>query len=205
MGLWPFSNKKLADRLKVDLHSHLIPRVDDGVKTTEEVLSILQSFESYGYEKVITTPHIYPGVYPNTEAHLLEQFQKLQLHIQKAGINISFELGAEYYMHGELLQKVKEKQALLSFTSERFLLIETSFHDRPMIWDELFFELQFQGYKPILAHPERYTYVSENISLVEKWRNQGIRMQMNISSLLGGYGKAVQKIAKEAKSSTESL
>ena len=197
MNLWPFNSPKSTHSIKVDFHSHLIPGVDDGVHHVEDTLTILKSFSELGYRKVITTPHIYPEVYPNTEEDLSHRYQKVLSEIDLANIEIEFELAAEYFLHGELLKKVQSKKRLLSFGESSFLLFETGFQQKPLVWDEIIFELQVQGYRPVLAHPERYAYVSEDLDLVQKWRDQGLKMQLNISSVLGLYGKNVQKTARE--------
>lgn len=196
MRFWPFSNSPVAASIEVDFHSHLLPSVDDGVSTLEESLTVLRGFAEAGYKKVITTPHIYPEVYPNQEPELIKKHEEVKKKLDEEQIDLVFELGAEYFLCDELLSKVKSGVDLLAFGVKKYVLIETGFHQRPLIWEELFFELQVRGYQPILAHPERYAYVSDQLDLVNSWRDQGIKMQLNIPSLLGRYGKAVQRTSK---------
>jgi protein-tyrosine phosphatase len=197
MHWWPFSKKGSSKPLVVDFHSHILPGIDDGARDISESMQLLKALVSSGFQKVITTPHIYPEVYPNSEGEILRLYERVSEQVKKEAIPVEFEVAAEYFMHQELLEKVKSGHQLLTFSSQKYLLIETSFHQQPFIWDQLVFELQVQGYKPVIAHPERYTYVSENPGIVEEWRNQGIKVQVNIPSLVGNYGKAVQKTARE--------
>ncbi|MEQ8239799.1 MAG: CpsB/CapC family capsule biosynthesis tyrosine phosphatase [Cyclobacteriaceae bacterium] len=191
---WSFSGSKLD--LSVDMHSHLIPGVDDGSKSLEETLSILKDYESLGFKKVITTPHIYTDIYPNSEELLTQRYESLLPEITKEGISIDLQLGAEYYCDENFLQKIKNKKKLLSF-SDNYVLVETSFYTKPIMFQEVFFELQSQGYKPIFAHPERYQYLEDDLGWLETLAETGILLQVNWGSLIGAYGNLPKKIAKK--------
>jgi len=186
---------RAAQTLRTDVHSHLLPGVDDGAKSREESLATLNELALLGFEKLILTPHIYPGVYPNTEGQLQEKFINFQ---QEASLHtsIQLELAAEYFMDESLLVKLKEGEPLLSFGKERFVLFETAFSSRPYVWDEIVFLMAASGYTPVLAHPERYDYVLENPSVVFGYREKGIRLQVNAPSLAGFYGTAIKNVAK---------
>lgn len=192
-----FGKKQYPKLWKIDMHSHLLPGVDDGAKTIEESIEMIRSLVSFGVEKIITTPHIYPEVYPNTEQELNQVYEKVKASIASSGIKVEFELGAEYFIHEELLSKLEKKLPLLSFGSKRYVLIETSFQSLPPIFDHVIFELKVQGYQPVLAHPERYAFVANNINQVRNWQDQGILMQMNMPSLLGKYGAEVKAVSKK--------
>ncbi|MFT5639990.1 MAG: protein-tyrosine phosphatase [Cyclobacteriaceae bacterium] len=191
---WSFSGNKLD--LSVDIHSHLIPNVDDGSKSVEETVNILQNFEELGIKKVITTPHIYADVYPNTEEFLTERYEALLPFLKEAGISIDLRLGAEYFCDENFLKKIKSKKKLLSF-GDNYVLVETSFYTKPIMFQEVFFELQSQGYKPILAHPERYQYLEDSLEWLESIVENGVILQVNWGSLIGAYGKLPRKIAQK--------
>ncbi|WP_456459659.1 tyrosine-protein phosphatase [Reichenbachiella sp.] len=179
----------------MDLHSHLIPGIDDGVKSWDESLSILSQLNELGYKKVITTPHIIQNYYPNTPDSIRQGTIELNKKIAEIDLSISVEAGAEYYLDDHFAKQVKNKQELLSF-ADGYILIETPFMNKPLFLEETIFNLQANGFKPILAHPERYTYLQNNLELVHSLTSLGLFMQVNISSLTGYYSKEAQKLAK---------
>lgn len=181
--------------VEVDMHSHLIPGIDDGCKSLEESVTIISKFQELGYKKLITTPHIYPEFYPNTKKIILENLGLLRKAIQEAGLTIQLEAAAEYFIDTELLTLIETPNEILSFGGEKYVLIETSFINRPLIFDEVVFRLKAQGFTPILAHPERYTYLLNDFSWLKKIKAQGVQLQMTASSLVGAYGRGAQKIA----------
>lgn len=187
--------KPESNFLEVDLHSHLIPDIDDGVKSWDESLSILSQLHELGYNKVITTPHIIQNYYPNTPDKIRRGVVELNKKIAAIDLSISVEAGAEYYVDDHFAKQVKNKQELLSF-GDRYILIETPFMNKPLFLEETIFNLQANGFKPILAHPERYTYLQNNLELVHSLTSLGLFMQVNISSLTGYYSKEAQKLAK---------
>ncbi len=187
--------KPTSNFLEVDLHSHLIPGIDDGVKSWDESLSILSQLNELGYKKVITTPHIIQNYYPNTPDSIRQGTIELNKKIAEIDLSISVEAGAEYYLDDHFAKQVKNKQELLSF-ADGYILIETPFMNKPLFLEETIFNLQANGFKPILAHPERYTYLQNNLELVHSLTSLGLFMQVNISSLTGYYSKEAQKLAK---------
>ncbi|MEO9475699.1 MAG: CpsB/CapC family capsule biosynthesis tyrosine phosphatase [Cyclobacteriaceae bacterium] len=189
-----FSGKKL--NLEVDIHSHLLPGIDDGVKSYDEAIEILQNFQSLGYRKIITTPHIYPEVYPNTPEIIREKFSVLQKKGRSYGLSLELDYAAEYFMDQHFLAAIKSGDEILSF-SEGHVLVETPFYTRPMIFDEVMFELKARGFKPVFAHPERYQYLEKDLSWLRSLHQQDIKLQVNLPSLEGAYGEAPRKIAKK--------
>ncbi|MFT6865773.1 MAG: protein-tyrosine phosphatase [Cyclobacteriaceae bacterium] len=189
---WINSRKKL--NLTVDIHSHLLPGLDDGVKSFDESIEILQNLQSFGYKKVITTPHIYPEVYPNTPAGIAERFDILSKKIKTYGISIELEFAAEYQMDSLFLETIKSDAQLLSF-GEGYVLFETSFYSKPLIFNEVIFELQSKGYTPVFAHPERYHYLEKDLSWLRSLHSQGVKLQVNLPSLVGAYGDGPKKTA----------
>ncbi|MFT4738383.1 MAG: protein-tyrosine phosphatase [Cyclobacteriaceae bacterium] len=183
--------------LGADMHAHLIPGVDDGCKTTEESISLIRGLADLGYKRLVATPHVYDGVYPNSESDLVKKFDKLKKTLIEESIDINIELGAEYFVDGNFLEKIRSDKDLLCFGQKKYLLIETAFVNASRSMPEVLFELFTRGYQPILAHPERYLYLHENIKQVQSWREQGLYMQLNIPSLLGYYGPAIKTFAKK--------
>ena len=196
MTFWPIVKKDYPSEWIVDVHSHLVPGVDDGVKSVEEAVEIIQFLSQRGIRRIITTPHIYPDVYPNTENQLIKAFEQVRSRIDSLGLDVEIELAAEYFMHAELLKKLENNRPLLGFGKDRNILLETAFQDQPRIWEHVIFELIVKGYKPVIAHPERYNYVAENPEVVRGWREQGIKTQINIPSILGAYGSKVRATAQ---------
>lgn len=188
--------KQSQKNLPVDIHSHLLPGIDDGVNTVDEALDILDSFVKLGYKKVITTPHINPEFFPNTEEIIIEKYYEVKRSVEKAGIEIKFEASAEYFLCEDLMQKLEQKKKLLTF-SDGYLLFECSFLNEPFFLKDFIFHAISQGYKPVLAHPERYAFVHQNFQILEDLKQRDVRLQININSLSGAYQKAARKTAEK--------
>lgn len=182
--------------LKVDMHSHLIPGIDDGAKTMEDTLELLQGLQRLGYQKVITTPHIYYELYPNSSAIILEGLAKVQQAAKAANLEIEVDAAAEYFMD-EHFESLLEQEDLLTIGDTQMVLVEMSFlGEAPKLHDYLF-RLQTKGYTPLLAHPERYTFYKNDLSKYEDLKNRGCLFQLNLLSLQGHYGKGVQQLAQK--------
>ncbi|MBL6661296.1 MAG: capsular biosynthesis protein [Crocinitomicaceae bacterium] len=182
-------------RFKSDMHSHLIPGIDDGAQDMDQTIAMLAKFESLGYKKVVTTPHIMTDSFPNNPEIILSGLEKVKNEIKKVGIEIEIEAAAEYYFDETLMPKIKNKE-LLTF-GDKYVLVEFAFHSPPQFLDQLFFELKTHGYRPVIAHFERYLYYLGKIDKAEKWRSEGINIQVNLNSLFGQYGPEVQKQAEK--------
>ncbi len=182
-------------RFKSDMHSHLIPGIDDGAQDMDQTIAILAKFESLGYKKVVTTPHIMTDSFPNNPEIIMSGLEKVKNEIKKVGIEIEIEAAAEYYFDETLMPKIKNKE-LLTF-GDNYVLVEFAFHSPPQFLDQLFFELKTHGYRPVIAHFERYLYYLGKIDKAEKWRSEGINIQINLNSLFGQYGPEVQKQAEK--------
>lgn len=179
--------------LRVDMHSHLIPGIDDGARTMEDTLEMLRGFKEMGYSKIVTTPHIKLGSFENTSEIIRAGEADVKKAIEKHKIDIDFEAAAEYYFDYSFIERI-EKDDILSF-SNGHVLIEYSFRQRPMGYKEMIFALQMKEYKPIIAHFERYPYYHGSVKKAAKLRDRGVKIQVNILSLFGHYGPEVQKQA----------
>ena len=193
--MW-FFKKKISIRESgvlnglTDWHSHILPGVDDGVKTMEESLEILSAFDELGVRKVWLTPHIMED-YPNTPANLRLRFKELS-DAWKG--NVELALAAEN-MLDTLFEERLEANDLLPIGEEgNHLLIETSYYTPPYGMDDIIEAIFSKGYFPILAHPERYRYMDEKE--YAKLKERGVKMQINYLSLAGGYGEQAKKKAE---------
>lgn len=173
-----------------DYHSHLLPGVDDGVKTMAETLKILEEMEKQGIRKVWFTPHIMEDI-PNKTADLKKKFAEVQVAYQG---NIVLHLAAEN-MLDNLFEVRLEKDDLLPIEKDgkRYLLVETSYFNPPMDLYDILKQIQQKGYYPLLAHPERYEYMT--MKDYKALKDANVVFQLNLPALGGRYGKGVQQKA----------
>ncbi|MEJ6506286.1 MAG: histidinol phosphatase [Crocinitomicaceae bacterium] len=181
-------------RLKVDMHSHLIPGIDDGAQDMDQSIAMLAKFQNLGYKKVVTTPHVMTDSFPNTSETILNGLAALRAEAKSVGLTIEIEAAAEYYFDETLMPKIANKE-LLTF-GDNYVLVEFAFHSPPQFLDQLFFELKSNGYRPVVAHFERYMYYLGKIDEAVEWRKQGINIQINLNSLSGQYGPDIKKQAE---------
>ncbi|RRB12968.1 histidinol-phosphatase [Larkinella knui] len=179
----------------VDIHSHLIPGIDDGVPDLETALTCLRAFEELGYKKVITTPHVLRDYYPNSSDAIRRGLDELREAIAQTDLTIQVDAAAEYLIDDHFVSLLQAND-LLTF-GPNYVLVELSFANPPLNLDEIIFQIQTRGYQPILAHPERYSYMKDQSERFHKLRVQGCLFQLNLLSLIGQYGGRVQQQAKQ--------
>lgn len=182
-------------QIGVDMHSHLIPGIDDGSKSMKDSLTMLKGFEELGYEKIITTPHIMSDYYQNSPITILPVAEEIKKQLQG---RLKFSAAAEYYSDSEFSLKLENEKLLC--ISDNKLLFEFSFLEEPINVNEVIFQIQLKGYKPILAHPERYPYFTKNKKGISKLRDiesRGVDLQVNMLSLIGHYGPEARKTAEQ--------
>jgi len=177
-----------------DMHSHLIPGIDDGSPTMETSIEMIKEFAAMGYKKIITTPHIMCDFYKNTPKNILGGLEKIRTELIKNNINIKIEAAAEYNLDDGLETLIDNKQ-ILTF-GDNHVLFELPFMQEPRNFQEIVFKFQTNGYKPILAHPERYSFWHKNFEKFEELKAKGILLQLNLLSLTGHYSPEVKKIAE---------
>lgn len=181
--------------IEVDMHSHLLPGIDDGSQSMEESIRMIKEFVDMGYKKLITTPHIMNDFYKNTPEIILGKRDAVREELQRQGIEVELEAAAEYYLDEGLIDKLKNKEKLLTF-GDNYLLFETSYMNESANLGEAIFMMQSQGYKPVMAHPERYTYwYGKHEEIKEVWE-RGVHMQVNLLSFVGYYSKPAKFIAE---------
>jgi len=191
-----FKNKhKNTKHYLVDIHSHLIPAIDDGSKSMQESVELIKSFKDLGFKKLITTPHIMHHRYPNSSETILSGLEELRAELKLQNIDIVVEAAAEYYLDEHFIQLLN-KRDILTF-GDNYLLFEMSYGMKPINLESVIYEMKLAGYKPVLAHPERYMFMHRDFSIYEKLKKQGLLFQLNLNSLGGYYSKEVQKIARE--------
>ncbi|MCG8309714.1 MAG: capsular biosynthesis protein [Cytophagales bacterium] len=195
-GIFGKKQKDIILPILVDIHSHLLPGLDDGVKSIEETIYILKALHKLGYKKVITTPHVMSDYYPNGTADILGKLAQVKEKLIERKIKIQLEAAAEYYLDENLIAKLNNQEKLLTF-GRNYLLFETSFFNKPTFLEEAVFIMNAQGYQPVLAHPERYVYLQNDMGQVDKLRNMNLFFQMNMLSLTGFYSRDVKKFAKK--------
>jgi tyrosine-protein phosphatase YwqE len=182
--------------LGVDMHSHILPGIDDGAATVEQSLELVRTMKELGYRKLIMTPHIMSDFYRNTPEIIRERLQVLQQAVQEAGIEMELACAAEHYLDEAFLQKLEDGEELLTF-GDRYLLFETSFLNEPLNLREAIFRMQSLGYKPVLAHPERYTYFYGKFEDLVALREQGVLLQPNLNSLTGYYSPGARMMVEK--------
>ena len=179
--------------LTCDMHSHLIPNVDDGAKSLEDSVSLIKGMCQLGYKKLIITPHFMTGFYNNSADGVKKKLETLKAEVARQSIDVELDVAAEYYIDYDFMHDVGKKP-MLTFDDKK-LLFECSFTNLHRNFDETVFEMQINGYKPVLAHPERYIYWHNKPSLMQEFHDRGILFQINILSILGAYSPGVKKMA----------
>jgi protein-tyrosine phosphatase len=195
-----FSSSRLTNPvdlslLKTDMHSHLIPGLDDGVDSLEKSMILIKEMKKLGYSKLITTPHIQGEFYQNSSGTILSELERVKRELKKQNVDIELQAAAEYLIDEKFKEKI-EKGDLLTF-GKNHLLVEMSFFNEYPHWRDYFFDLQIAGYKIVLAHPERYSYFFGNWSKYEELKDRGVLFQINISSLSGHYSNEIKRIAEK--------
>ncbi|MFO8054122.1 MAG: CpsB/CapC family capsule biosynthesis tyrosine phosphatase [Bacteroidales bacterium] len=177
----------------VDMHSHLIPGLDDGVKTVEESLEMIRGLHDLGFYKLITTPHIMNDVYTNSPETILPGLEKVRRAVKETGLNVEVFAAAEYLLDDGFMQKLKSDPMMT--IGDNILLVEMSYIMEPYKLDHMLFDIQMAGYRIVIAHAERYSFWAHNKKRFQDMIDRSIYLQLNILSLMGYYGKEVQKTA----------
>lgn len=178
-----------------DIHSHILPGIDDGAPDIETSLELVQGLYALGIRKSIATPHIIGDLYRNTPQTIAAALEKLQTACAEVGIEMELSAAAEYMLDDYFLDLLQKKERLLTL-HENILLTEISYTSTPENLGEITAGIINHGYLPILAHPERYHYYQQNFDQYYKLKEMGFVLQVNVLSLAGYYGKRAEKAAK---------
>ena len=181
----------------VDMHSHLLPGIDDGAKDLDASIALIEKMSSYGIKNFITTPHILGDVYPNTPEIIKSKLKEVKDELLRRNItDVKIDAAAEYMMD-EQFSAIIEKNEEIMTLKDNLVLVEMSYFSPPINLYDILFQLQLKGYKPILAHPERYNSYHTNFQDYYKLKRAGCLFQLNLLSLTEQYGKYVQKTAEK--------
>lgn len=181
--------------LGADMHSHLIPGIDDGSPDLETSLNLIRGLAGLGYKKIITTPHINGDTFPNTPSIIGRGCALVAEAVGLERIAVQFQAAAEYLMDDAFSARLDHGEELLTL-KEKLILVELSFAVPAMNLKELLFELQVQGYQPLLAHPERYLYFGASKGWYDQLRDAGCQFQLNLLSFTGHYGREARELAQ---------
>jgi protein-tyrosine phosphatase len=181
----------------VDMHSHLLPGIDDGAKDLDASIALIEKMSSYGIKNFITTPHILGDVYPNTPEIIKSKLKEVKDELLRRNItDVTIDAAAEYMMDEQFSAIIEKNEEILTL-KDNLVLVEMSYFSPPINLYDILFQLQLKGYKPILAHPERYNSYHTNFQNYYKLKKAGCLLQLNLLSLTEQYGKYVQKTAEK--------
>ncbi|MDI5899570.1 tyrosine-protein phosphatase [Flavobacterium yafengii] len=187
--------KDLIPEHHIDIHSHLLPGIDDGARTFEDTLRLTQALQNIGISEFITTPHIIQYVWDNTREQIQDKKATTVLELEKNNITVPFSAAAEYLMDDQFV-RLFESHDLLTL-KDNYVLVEMSYINPPIQLYSILFDLQVAGYIPVLAHPERYLFYHNNFNEYLKLKRAGCLFQLNLLSVVGYYGAAITKIADQ--------
>ncbi len=191
---------KAASALEVDVHSHLLPGIDDGSKSLEDTLDMIERKCVFGMRKIITTPHIMYEFYRNTPEIIHQKLEFIREALKERGMTVQLEAAAEYYMDDAFIDMIKNKEPLLTF-GNKLILIETNYiQSHPQLL-QVFFDLKIQGFQPVFAHPERYAYLTktrdrDTLAAYQRVFDSGVLFQLNLLSFAGYYGPQIKHTAE---------
>ncbi len=195
--MFSFFKKKQTDRfpfheLSADVHSHIMPGVDDGAPDGDSSVRLDKGLIDLGYESFTATPHVMEDIWRNNSSTIMAGADSLENALNGSGIHNKVNVAAEYLIDGNFEQLLKDKEPLLCISGNR-VLVEISFIQPPMQLREVFFEMQLQGYQPVFAHPERYNYYHQQRKSLQELHDAGLIFQANLLSFSNYYGPHVKK------------
>lgn len=188
--------KDLIPQGHTDIHSHLLPGIDDGAKNIENTVSLISGMRELGFGQFITTPHIINSVWDNTAQSIQGEHENTIGLLEKQGLDVPLKAAAEYMMDSYFFDLLKKGGSLLTL-KEDYVLVEMSYIAAPMQLYDFLFELQLAGYKPILAHPERYLFYYHNFEEYDRLKRAGCLFQLNLLSTVGYYGQQVTQLTQK--------
>ncbi len=182
-------------QLRADMHSHLLPGIDDGAPDMATSLMLIKGMVALGYSKLITTPHVMWDMYKNSREVILEKLELVRQAVKAEGIPVEVNAAAEYFLDDHMAGMVKSNEPLLTISGNK-VLVEFSLAYRTHGIKDILFGMVMQGYQPVIAHPERYIYLLKNKEFYEELRDAGCIFQLNLLSIGGHYGKSVHELAQ---------
>jgi len=180
----------------IDIHSHILPGLDDGSKNMEETLGMVRQLYEAGFRTLIATPHVLEGRDFLSSSEILATTERVRECVAKAGIPIEILPGAENYIFPEMAKWAREGKLVTLGNTGKYLLVEFPMLEIPHYTDQVFFELQVLGITPVLAHPERNKGLSDEPERLVDWAKKGILFQLDLRSLSGHYGPQSKRLAE---------
>ncbi|UCJ10003.1 hypothetical protein KTO58_12630 [Chitinophaga pendula] len=187
------SEKDFLSFIGTDLHSHLVPGIDDGVQDADTSIRFIRQLADWGIQRIITTPHIMTDRYDNSKQTIDPPFEALQQRLRQEKLPVPVSYAAEYYLDEHLSTTMATPMLTLNGS---MVLVEVSFVSPPLHLPQWLFDLETGGYTPLLAHPERYIYYQQHEEEYDTLKRRGCLFQLNLLSLTGYYGRHVQKAAQ---------
>lgn len=187
--------KDLIPENYTDIHSHLLPGIDDGAKSISDTLFLLNSMKKMGFGQFTATPHVITNIWDNTREIIESTKNQVLQDFEERNLSVDLHAAAEYMMDDSFV-KLFKSQKLLTL-KDNYVLVEMSYINAPIQLYDIIFELQVAGYIPILAHPERYVFYHNNFSEYEKLKKAGCLFQLNLLSTVGYYGKKETETAQK--------
>jgi protein-tyrosine phosphatase len=172
----------------IDLHSHILPGIDDGAPDLEVSLTMARAFVADGVTTLACTPHILPGLYHNTGPQIRQAVVQLQAALDAEQIPLQLIAGADNHITANFVGGLQSGH-LLSLGDTRYVLVEPPHHTMPARLEDMFFDLLVAGFVPILTHPERLTWITAHYDVVERLVQGGVWMQITAGSLTGSFGR----------------
>lgn len=181
----------------IDIHSHVLPGIDDGTKEIDEALALCRLASERGTEVMVATPHHKPGSYSNPRDHILQRVEDIQKRIDAAGIALKIAPGCEIFADSGLPEKIAQGAVMTYGDARKHILLEFSFQQYPVNVDDMIFRLRLASITPVIAHPERIRYFQEDVDRLEALVRRGALAQITASSLTGAFGSRVREISEE--------
>ncbi|KAF2079163.1 tyrosine-protein phosphatase [Flavobacterium sharifuzzamanii] len=187
--------KELLDGTFVDIHSHILPGIDDGAKNMAKSIELVSALHKLGVSQIVTTPHINHYVWNNSPEIIRPKLLETQKALEENKIEIPVQAAAEYFIDSWFENHFKEEKLLT--LKDNYVLVEISYLNAPLNIYKTIFEIQVAGYIPVLAHPERYVFYHNKFSEYEKLKNAGCLFQLNLLSTVEYYGSPIAKMADD--------
>ena len=195
-----FKSKPLLNELipndYIDIHSHLLPGIDDGAQTIEDTFLLVDALQNLGFQQSITTPHIMTSVWDNTKSGIENKLKTTLEILRKKEIDFPIRAAAEYLLDDNFMKLFQQEEPLLTL-KDNYVLVEMSYLNPPIQLYDIIFEMQVAGYQPVLAHPERYTFYQHNFEEYFRLKHAGCMFQLNLLSTIGYYGEAIVKTTEK--------
>ena len=181
----------------IDIHSHILPGVDDGARTLADSIELVRELAESGVTDIVATPHYVAETrYVHDRQEESRILSDLRTELTKEGIQVNVFLGNEIYIDKSIASLLEEGK-ISTMAGSNYLLVELPLDGEFSNYEDILKDLMGSGYKVIIAHPERYRIAQKNYELIKEWKNWGIKFQCNLGSIMGEYGKSAKKLVKK--------